>query len=257
MSYRDYLATTLDLTVRKSDIESHASGLAIGRLEVWPPGSALGQDIALLIENSGLDLVIVRAGAQDVELAAKLNSRSLISWQADTLLYFKIEARSLAEGAETTCLEPLMSRDESIANALVERVFEGYRNHYSANPALGNIDVVKVYQDWTLNALRKDKNTVFTAVTSNGATAGLCVVDSEGDKYEEILLAGIVPEERGHGVYQEMIRSIGHNAHKSGKDSVVISTQASNIRVMRSWCRMGFLPTIALNTFHVMRRDKH
>ena len=51
-----------------------------------------------------------------------------------------------------------------------------------------------------------------------------------------------------------MLRHVIARAGSLGKESVVISTQASNIAVMRAWARVGMLPTISLNTVHVMKR---
>lgn len=255
MSYRDYLTNKSELTVRLSEVESRASGLGVGRLEVWPPRSARGRHIVGLIEDSGLDVVVVRASAQDVELAATLNTASLVSWQADTLLYFGIAPESLAAGSEPDALVRLTSSDEPETDVLVERVFRDYRNHYSSNPALRRINVVAAYQDWTRTALRSTMNSVFKVQSHGGAPAGLCVTDHEDEVYDEILLAGIVPKERGLGAYQNMLRMIGLRAQTANKESVVISTQAANIEVMRSWCRLGFLPILALNTIHVVRRN--
>lgn len=255
MSYRDYLARQSELTVRTSDVESRASGLAIGRLEVWPPRSARGQDVVRLIQDSGLDVVIVRVGAEDVELAAALNTETLISWQADTLLYFKVASKPLAAGSPPDGLVQLSLADGPDADVLVERIFADYSNHYSANPALRKINVVTAYQDWTRTALGSTRNAVFKTLSDKGAPAGLCVTDVEDESCDEVLLAGIVPEERGRGAYQDMIRMIGVRAQAASKESVVISTQAANIGVMRAWCRLGFLPTIALNTIHVVRRE--
>jgi len=254
MSYRNYLAAEEELQVRLSEVESHASGLLVGRINVWPPRRTRGREVLGLIQDSGFDLVIVRAGAEDVELAATLNSPTLISWQADTLLYFEISTMSLAIGDASDGLVRLTPDDESAAEVLVERIFADYRNHYSSNPILREINVVAAYRDWARTALGSNKNAVFVALSPNGSASGLCVTDVDDESYDEVLLAGVVPEERGRGAYQDMVRRIGLQARDAGKESLVISTQAANLSVMRAWCRLGFLPTIALNTFHVMRR---
>jgi len=210
-----------------------------------------------LIEASGLDVVIVRAGAEDIELAAALGTEAYISWQADTLLYFTIAAESLSAGSEPDALVPMVSGDESDANALVGRIFADYRNHYSANPALSRLNVVAAYQDWTRAVLGTDTSAVFKSLGTSGAPAGLCVMDISDESFDEILLAGIVPEERGHGSYPRMLHAVGARAQAANKESVVISTQAANLGVIRAWCRLGFLPTVAVNTIHVVRRDIH
>lgn len=79
MSYRNYFTSRPELTVRTSDVESRASGLGVGRIEVWPPKSVRGRDLVRLIEESELDVVIVRASAEDDELAAMLDTETLVS----------------------------------------------------------------------------------------------------------------------------------------------------------------------------------
>jgi len=254
MPYKDYLAADTELRVHFSEVESRASGLSVGRMEIWPPRRTRGREVLGLIQDSGFDLVIVRAGAEDVELAATLDSPALISWQADTLLYFETSTTSLATGHASARLARLTQNDESAVDVLIGRIFADYRNHYSSNPILREINVVAAYRDWARTALGSTKNAVFAALTPNASASGLCVTDVEEESYDEILLAGIVPEERGHGAYQDMVRLIALQAQDAGKGSLVISTQAANVGVMRAWCRLGFLPTIALNTFHVMRR---
>lgn len=255
MSYGDFSGNRSELAVCISEVESRASGLAVGRLTVWPPMSAKGQNIIGLIEESGLDVVIVRAGAEDVELPAQLCSESLTSWQADTLLYFEIPAEELALGTSTLRLERLPPDSGSSTDGVIKRIFSNYKNHYSANPALGCIDPVNAYQEWVKSALTSGDQEVFQAVSTVGQVVGLCLIDTSAEDRSEILLAGVVPEERGHGAYGEMLRPVGRFARQEGKRSVVISTQAANIGALRAWCRIGFLPTIAVNTIHVVRRD--
>lgn len=257
MSYRDYLGNHSDLVVHTSDVDSRASGVAVGRLAVWPPRSVRAEDVVSVIEESGLDVVIVRGSPEDAELAAALNTETFISWQADTLLYFVSTTQSLASGTRPDGLVKMAPSDRWDADVLIGRVFKDYKNHYSSNPVLRKIDVARAYQDWTRTALGRTGSAVFKALDAKGTPTGICVTDLDDESYAEILLAGIVPEKRGQGAYPKMIRMVAASAQAANKDSVVISTQASNLGVVRAWCRLGFLPTITLNTFHVVRRDVH
>jgi len=193
--------------------------------------------------------------AEDFELSAALHSDKFVSWQADTLLYFSVAAESLASEAAPDALVKMTLSDERDADVLVERIFANYRNHYSANPALSRINVVTAYQDWTRASLGGAENAVYKALDTNGAATGLCVIDIDDESYDEVLLAGIVPEKRGQGEYQRVMKMVGARAQAASKEAVVISTQAANVAVMRSWCRLGFLPIITLNTVHVVRRN--
>jgi len=249
------LADAAEICVRISDEESRAFGLTVGRLDLWPPVSFNVDHVFSLIEDSGLDLVILRVGADNVDFASQLHTEKLISWQADTLLYFEIDSVSLASADTSNVPMRLSECDELETDSLVQSIFEGYRNHYSANPLLERVSVVAGYQDWVRRALASTDRKVFKALTPDGSAIGLCVVDMASPASDEVLLAGIIPEERGRGAYQTMLSLTGREALALGKSSVVISTQAANVNVMRAWCRLGFLPQVALNTFHVVRRD--
>ena len=51
MGYQTYLDGPAELVIRPSVVESRASGLEVGRLDVWPAGSADGRHVARLIVN--------------------------------------------------------------------------------------------------------------------------------------------------------------------------------------------------------------
>lgn len=241
--------------VRVSELESRASGVGVGRLDIWPMGAVSGSDARRMILDANLDVVIVRHSAQDVALAAQLQCAELIVLQADTLLYFEIstDAAPTEPGA---ALRVLNSDDAAEVEGLVGAVFADYRNHWSANPLMGGIDVCAAYQDWALRCLATPGLSVMKAVADDGGTVGMAVVDERDAEVRDILLAGVLADQRRRGAYQAMMRGIIARAAAAGVATVAISTQAANVGVMRAWCRVGLLPTVALNTLHVIRRDR-
>ena len=249
------MALSTEMRVQYSAVESSASGLSVGRVEIWPPGRISGREANDLIVNSGFDITIVRAGVEDVRLAAQLGVENFTSFQADTLLYFEISIEDLEDKVISSDLKRLTREDRLLTDSLVKNIFSGYQNHYSANPALVDIDVVAAYQQWTRSSLDLSNRVAYLFAVPDSNPCGLCVVDVEHPFFDEIILAGILPEQQGRGRYSNMVQEVIRRARRSGKQSLVISTQAANVKVMRSWCRMGFLPTIALNTFHVVRKE--
>lgn len=252
---RDAQAHDLAGGVQVSELESRASGVGVGRLDIWPMGAVSGIDARRMILDAGLDVVIVRHSAQDVPLAAQLQCEELIVLQADTLLYFEICTDGApAEGG--AALRVLGSDDAAEVEGLVGEVFADYRNHWSANPLMRAINVCAAYQDWALRCLATPGLSVMKAVTADGGTLGMAIVDERDAEVRDILLAGVLPDHRRQGAYQAMMRAIISRAAAHGVPTVAISTQAANVGVMRAWCRMGMLPTVALNTLHVIRRDR-
>lgn len=256
MGYRDYRDRPVgDVAARvvPSVLESVASGLSVGRLIIWPTGSMDGRAARQAILESGHDLVILRSACDDVLLSAQLQCEELVCWQADTLIYWEIPTSKVAEAGPGS-LEACGMGDGEAVDQMVRTAFAGYRNHWAANPALARLSVTDAYADWTASSLDDPDRVVLRYSTLDGQAAGICLVDDADEGYEEILLAGVVPGQRRHGAYQSMLRQVIARAGSLGKESVVISTQASNTAVMRAWARVGMLPTISLSTVHVMRR---
>lgn len=257
MGYRDYRdRSDADVVpcVVPSDLESSASGLSVGRLTAWPTGAMDGRAVRRAILESAHDLVVVRSACDDVLLGAQLQCDELVCWQADTLMYFEISTATQS-GAGPGSLEICDVGDRSDVDDMVRQAFADYRNHWAANPALARMSVTDAYADWATSSLTDRDRVVLRYSTQDGQAAGVCLVDDADERFEEILLAGVVPGQRRQGAYQSMLRQVIARAGSLGKDSVVISTQASNIAVMRAWARVGMLPTISLNTLHVMKRE--
>jgi len=187
-------------------------------------------------------------------LAAALQHEELVTIQADTLIYFEAPTES-AIGKTIEVLRKANSDSlKRTALHMVEQIFADYRNHYSENPLLKQINISSAYQDWVLTATTNRRASLFLSADANGRYVGICLLDESKPSWNEILLAGIVPGRRGEGLYQEMLIAVLAHSKSRGKPAVVISTQASNLTAMRAWIRTGFLPVQSLNTFHVHKK---
>ena len=251
-SFQDQVKSAL---IVESFAESQATGLKVGRLEIWPVGLMSGEQSREAILSSKFDLVVVRYPAADFEFAQGLTSPLLQSLQADTLMYYEFrDCRDInAQERVDLQLRELSEGDVSILDSLIPRVFGGYKNHYSSNPLFESIDVTDAYLRWTNSCLNQRNISVLIASEPRLGEVGICVLDEISPDYAEILLAGIVSEARRQGIYSDMIRKILARVSLRESGTVVISTQAANIEVTRAWCRLGFLPIRALNTVHVWK----
>lgn len=238
--------------ISPAPLESQVTGLSVARMSLVEHPEADGSAIARAIEESPFDVVIIRVPASDVGFGEGLQESHLISWQADTLLYFELSG-VVAANHPTSSLNRAAVADRPRVVTLVSSVFAGYANHYVSNPLLKCISVPAAYADWAVAALDRVDQRVFIWNSEDNGDAGVCVVECTGPGRAEILLAGVVPAARRQGVYVRMIREVSSTLHAEGVSKISISTQASNIGVMRAWCRLGFLPTQALNTLHVVK----
>lgn len=256
LDYRDAAkGAPLPAAVTCSELETRASGFTVGRLDVWPAGVISGTRARELVLESGLDVVVIRSSADDVRLAADMQCPELVILQADTLLYFEVEARRASKPMDVG-LRPLGPDDAPEVDRLVGQTFANYRNHWSATPVFDAVDVQGAYQDWAHRSLMQPGLAVMRVQAADGQDVGVCVVDERPPDLCDILLAGVLPTYRRRGHYQHMMRAVIDRAASQGRASVAISTQAANVGVMRAWCRVGFVPVIVLNTLHAVRRDR-
>lgn len=241
--------------VEISESESREFGMSVGRLTVWPSGVLNGAHAMRLVEDSGCDLVIVRYPSEDTAFAVNFQWSDWISWTADTLMYFEGTVEPADSKISSVALRRAAVHDAGRAAALVREIFDEYRNHYSSNPLLKAVSAAAAYEDWVLLSLDSPERSVFIAEGQDGVDVGLCMMDESDPDFDEVLLAGISPAFRRLGLYSSMLRLLRHRSARNGKRCLAISTQTSNMVALRAWCKLGFVPTVSVNTMHVMRRE--
>ena len=192
---------------------------------------------------------MVRWASGLVQCGAALAASGRDVLPADTLLYWEVATDLLVE-ADRGLAGELEVRRGAPAPAdldrVVARVFGGYVNHYTANPLLDRDLALAGYVDWVRRTADTDPDDLGLLVHgTENVGVGTWFVDPAGD-FVEILLAGLVPEARGHGWYAQ------HHV-ELGVPRVVISTQAANLAVQRAWVTAGFRPFAAVTTAHAVR----
>lgn len=248
MSVFQFLSGQSSPVFTRSEEESLASGLTVARMSLSVGSSMSGEQIANAFAESGADIAILRFPSQMTWIPHQLTQQRLKSWQVDTLIYFVREVdTSTVASTEITLRSP---RSHVEVCDLVERIFVDYQNHYKATPALGSIDIVAAYTDWSLRHLNSPDSHVYVAVDESSPW-GLAVTTSDGAGSTEILLAGVIPRKRGRGLYSAMLSTVLKHAAREGCQRMYISTQTTNTRAMRTWCRLLFLPEISLSTVHL------
>jgi GNAT superfamily N-acetyltransferase len=256
--------TWLDLlgagvTAAPSPVESDRFGMSMARVvvgqeAVWD--DALHDDLVVACARDE-DVLVVRWPSRLVECGAVLATSGRDVVPADTLVYWEAPSAMLAESGQEPADAPQVRRGVAAPpdlDDLVERVFAGYINHYTANPLLGRDLVLEGYVDWVRRTVRRDPGTLAVLV-QHEQSVGVATwfVDPAGD-FVEILLAGLVPEARRRGWYALLLAEVGRAAAGVGSARVVISTQGSNVSVQRAWVRAGFVPFASVTTAHAVRR---
>ncbi len=211
-------------------------------------------DVSMLcseLTTTDHDLVMVRYPARWVRAFDQLSSvadRTAI--YADTLLYFRWDddGRELAPSRTSVTRSAI---DAAEVPPTVASIFSDYVNHYVANPRLDASLVSIGYAEWAAS-VAGDESNVLVAIHVGGSIAGLAVVDTQGSEWD-VVLAGVTPQQRGGGVYGDLMTSVMQHAREAGQSSVLISTQSHNIQVMRTWERLGWRIVSSTITVHLER----
>ena len=206
------------------------------------------------IEESDAQAVIMRYPSDRYDMAERLERSSLESWTADTLLYFTCNTLAIESARDRDLVYSREGFSLEVA-ALIEQIFTGYQNHYSASSYFSNVDVTAAYIDWArhlLDATNKECNVI---KTQGGRLVGLAICDTQGTTMNEISLIGVHPEFRNRGVFSELLKHLADTARQSGKVTLATSTQSANLASLRGLVRAGFLPTLSLNTLHIVKTE--
>ncbi|MEO5974514.1 MAG: GNAT family N-acetyltransferase [Ilumatobacteraceae bacterium] len=180
----------------------------------------------------------------------------LISFHADTLVYFSLKVGSRPTSIMPSTdyrIRPATMADRKDLSTLVGATFTNYASHYSANPIFQEKDVRDGYIEWATSYLGQETFETLLARTKSDALSGFITMKVDPDM-AEIILNGVHPVHQGHGIYAGLLDHALAVGQLRGVDEVVISTQVSNIRAIRTWIRGGFTLDFSINTIHVMRR---
>jgi hypothetical protein len=214
------------------------------------PGAAAAVAVAEAFERDRLDILIVRTAADDLVTPGVLASLpDLRSLPAGTLLYWDWRGDGDPQVDDETADS---TDDPHLIEHLARAVFDGYSNHYAANPLLSPERTVDGYCEWATELVASGKASCLTSSRADPAgPIGLAVVDWTADP-PDIRLAGILPERRGRGSYRRLIELVMAESVRRGYGAVQISTQAHNTQVMRAWADLGWRPRRAIATTHIV-----
>uniref|UniRef100_UPI0013B3D22B GNAT family N-acetyltransferase n=1 Tax=Nonomuraea lactucae TaxID=2249762 RepID=UPI0013B3D22B len=143
--------------------------------------------------------------------------------------------------------------DPATVERLVADIFSAYGSHYLANPLFDPAQALAGYQDWARRTAAGDGCLALEHRGEGGPRLLALATLEEDAARTEILLAGVVSECQGRGLYAHLLKAVEDRTRARGASEVVISTQGHNTRVQRAWARYGFEPVQTLLTAHLVR----
>jgi hypothetical protein len=234
-------------SIEPSASESDRFGLRIGR---WTPGSP---DAVSELDDAALDaydVVVVRQPAAWADRwVALMRYDDHVALHADTLVYWSW--RDTGAALPTVSGTVRQRTDETELASLVRDVFDDYQNHYASNPLLARSAALEGYVEWAERTAAASGG--FVTVDDGQGPIGFALVDWTVDP-PDVRLAGLCRRARGSGRYRDVAAAMMDLARWRGSPEIVISTQVQNIAVQRIWAALGWRPTSAYDTTHLVRR---
>jgi hypothetical protein len=244
-----------------SPVESERFGVTLARVSVGHRAEENPRTWQLLAEacRRPEDVLVVRWPSTLVSCAAVLTASGRGVLPAGSLTYWAVPAERLAAAPSPDDAPPPIVRADQVEPATLLRsvgeVFEGYVNHYAADPLLDRRQALEGYVDWVVRTLRGAPDAGAVLVEGGDVLGFGTWRHDRAAGHSEFLLGGIREEARGRGWYALLLIETARAALRAGLPTVLISTQGSNVGVQRAWIRLGFLPIADFATAHLVRRD--
>lgn len=253
----DFLGKPRDLRLKQSKIESDRFGISVARMSVSMNCPATDLEIARVCKESSADLLILRFPSSRTQLASELAEISnKIAFQADTLVYFSKDLKSLVERRSTSENWKLVAAnvdDELRVIDLARVVFRDYPNHYQSNRALDSKLILEGYIEWASKGLNDPEKLTVVIEDQNSNAIAFALV-TFGEEGAEIELNGVHPDFQNRGIYSALLELLMAKLASQKVEKLSISTQIQNTRVIRAWIKAGFNLDFSLNTYHLIAR---
>jgi len=256
----DFTQGSQDICEVVSPIESNRFGMSVSRLNIPIQHPITDDAIVTICRESNSDLLILRYPSIRTQLSqglSQINSKN--AFQADTLVYFSIPifvgSASDSHTNESWNFRLCNPSDEALLLKLANSIFDHYPNHYTSNESLNPVLARQGFMQWATLGLSDPNKFVVIIEETNGTSVGFALVATNGES-AEIELNGVHPNFQGKGAYFALLNWLISTMASRRVKNLSISTQVQNNRVVRAWIKAGFNFDFALNTFHVMPREK-
>lgn len=196
-------------------------------------------------------MLIARCFVDELTTAQDMESRGYSLM--DTLIYFKrkLAVAAIPDFSDAVLIRPVKEEEAENIAALAVDMFRGYQGHYHADRRLNRADCDQVYSSWAYRSiLSRQVADVVLIAEHEGHIAGFVALRMNSQTEGEGTLYGVSPAVQGHGIGRNLIIGALRWLESYGADSMIISTQITNIPSQKVWVRLGFEPLHAQYTFH-------
>jgi len=240
-----------------SEVESRRFGYRIHRATL-----ADVDDKALLAEllRENVDIAMLRFPSAKQPDVARLSRTGMPYVVADTLVCYAVDLAGYEpRPLRNRDLEFVRCRPEHVEElgVLVDEVFEGYANHYCANPYLARRDIRAAFVDWARRYVAAEDEGRTCWLARRGGQAVAFATCSFNEPECEGVLYGVRASAAGGGIYGDLIRHTQRDFKSRGFTRMQVSTQTQNLAVQVVWNREGFRLSDSCVTVHVNSMLEH
>jgi len=237
--------------IKFSAVESRGLGFNVWRGEL---NSINTKKLSKIIKKNKVDVAIISIPAARKDLILRLQDLNYPVIFADILIYYSMSQEDFNSRNSPDNLGisfvPIISKHFSIIDELIEDIFHGYQNHYTANPLL-SVDIVAAYQEW-IRLFASDQENSRTGWILKKADSYIAFLTCDFTaQCCEIVLTGVSTFARDMGVFMDMLNFLINHCKELGVTKIIVSTQLHNYAAQSAYIRKGFLIDRAFITVHI------
>lgn len=234
--------------VYRSELDEARFGIRIARVAWMTPG--LLPTALDYCRKSGVSLLMAKCmGTERRTMNAMERSGFLLM---ETMLCLAADlSRRLPEKPAGVVVRPFRPDDEAEILRLAGVCFRGYESHYHADDRLERAKCDEIQIDWARRACasRAVADEVLVA-ESEGSLAGYFMLKSNTAEEADVVVAAVVPDHRGTGVYEALVVHSMRWAAERGAARITGLVQATNVAVQRTPMKLGWSPRYLYYTLH-------
>ncbi len=208
-------------------------------------------DILDFCQENAVVMLIARCSTNDIKAAQVMEEHGFRLM--DTLVYYACDLKKtpVPEDTGTVLVRPIRPGEEEQVRAVAAAAFKDYFGHYHADDRLDRAKADEAYISWALRSCASHEvaDAVFVA-DWEGQVVGFATLQLNNPDEAQAMLAGIVPEAQGHGIYRSLMIARMAWCSKQGVERLVVSTQVNNIAVQMVCAQLGFTISESFYTFH-------
>jgi RimJ/RimL family protein N-acetyltransferase len=232
-----------------SDFDTKRFGIKIARCLMEEPGEIA--TVNSFCQKNNVAMIIIRCKTSCIKTVQALEADGCRLM--DTLLYYRrhLIKTPVPEENKILLIRDIKSGEESAVQSVAARAFQGYMGHYHSDSRLPTTLCDEGYISWAYNSCKlKELADIVMVAEIDGRVAGFHSLRMNDSEEGEAVLTCVAPEYQGMGIYREFeIRGMNW-CLKQGAQSIVLSTQVTNIAVQKVWARLGFELSHSYYTFH-------